>query len=102
MAGQGKRRKTNPARVGGVEKWGVEFRYAFSFRRTTPAKPTSPVPRSVRDPGSGTTVLMLVSPLEIRVDPLKKPLPVLMVICTVAPNTVAPVYHVPLNAPLSV
>ena len=40
---------------------------------------------------------MLVSPLEIIVDPLKKPLPVLMVSWTVAPFTVAPLYQVPVS-----
>jgi len=40
---------------------------------------------------------MFVSPLEILVEPLKKPFPVLMVNCTVAPNTVAPVYQVPVT-----
>ena len=37
-----------------------------------PARPTSPVPKSERDPGSGTRV-KLVSPLEIVADPLKSP-----------------------------
>jgi hypothetical protein len=67
-----------------------------------------PVPNKTRDAGSGTTpfvvpcVEMFVSPLEIDVDPLKKPLPVLTVNCTVAPLTVIPVYHVPVKAPISV
>jgi hypothetical protein len=43
--------------------------YAFSLRRIAPAKPTSPVPSRVKEPGSGTT--MLVSPLEMLVLPLK-------------------------------
>jgi hypothetical protein len=72
--------------------------YAFSLRRRTPAKPTRPVPISVNDPGSGT-VEILVSPLEISVDPLKKPLPVLIVNWTVAPFTQAPLYQVPASAP---
>ena len=45
---------------------------------------------------------MLVSPLEIVVVPLKKPLPVLIVYCTVAPKTVLPLYHVPVTDPVSV
>jgi len=44
------------------------------LRRNLPARPTSPVPRSERDDGSGTTVIF-VSPLEIVADPLKNPLP---------------------------
>lgn len=76
---------------------------AFSLRRTMPATPIKPVPKRPRVPGSGAdAVLMLVSPLEIVVWPLKKPLPVLMVNCTVAPSTVVPLYHVPVKEPVRV
>ena len=74
--------------------------YVLSLRRRAPASPSNPVPRRVRLAGSGTT--MLVSPLAIVVEPLKKPFPVLMVNCTVAPYTVAPVYQVPATAPVRV
>ena len=45
---------------------------------------------------------MLVSPLEMVVRPLKKPLPVLMVSCTLAPYTVVPLYQVPEIEPVKV
>jgi hypothetical protein len=64
--------------------------------------PIKPVPRRARDPGSGTVVVKLVSPLEILVCPLKKPLPVLTVNWTVAPSTVEPLYQVPLREPVKV
>ena len=73
-----------------------------------PAKPTTPVPNKARDAGSGTMPLvvpwieMFVSPLEIKVDPLKKPLPVLTVNWTVAPSTVMPVYQAPVKEPVNV
>src|SRR5207248_10890078 len=76
-----------------------EFRFDYAFfilRRTTPARLTKPVPSRVREPGSGTTIL--VSPLEIWVEPLKKPLPVLMVSCTVTPLLLKPL--VPDNTPV--
>src|SRR5579862_2525157 len=92
-AGQRKGATKSPARRGGALYSGAIRSYAFSFRRIAPARPTSPVPSRVKDPGSGT--VMLVSPLEIEVDPLKKPLPVLMVIWTVAPTTVLPSTQVP-------
>ena len=77
--------------------------YAFSLRCRAPARPTSPVPSNPSVPGSGTVPPILVSPLEIVVLPLKKPLPVLMVNCTVAPNTDGPVpYHRPVIDPVRV
>src|SRR5690349_23029020 len=90
-----------PPTQGGARFRSEFLAYAFSLRRSTPARPTSPVPRSVKEPGSGT-VDMLVSPLEIRVEPLKNPLPVLMVSWIVAPLTVLPLNHVPVSEPLRV
>ena len=60
------------------------------------------MPRRVRLPGSGTTALMLVSPLEIVVAPLKKPVPVLIVNVTVAPLTILPLNQIPVTEPDSV
>jgi len=49
----------------------------FRLRRSIPPTPSRPVPSKTNVPGSGTT--MFVSPLEMLEEPLKKPLPVLMV-----------------------
>ena len=45
---------------------------------------------------------MFVSPLAMLVDPLKKPFPVLMVDCTVAPFTQEPPIQVPEMEPVKV
>ena len=75
----------------GVEIQGEYAVYCFNLRRNTPRRPISPVPRRFIDADSGAVIvlsplpLILVSPLESVVDPLKKPLPVLTVSWTVAP-----------------
>ena len=73
----GKRR--GPAKRGLTKERGTV--QALNLRCSAPASPTSPVPSKPSVPGSGTAVVvvMLVSPLEIVVEPLKKPLPVLIV-----------------------
>src|SRR5215469_946844 len=76
----------------------VRETYAFSLRRIAPARPIKPVPSKDNVPGSGVTIL--VSPLEIVVEPLKKPLPVLIVNCTVTPFVEKPVPVAPTRTPV--
>ena len=99
LLGDGKsQEKAPPVGGAGIQEW-ILF-YAFSFRLNAPARPTKPVPRRVKLPGSGT--ITFVSPLEIVVDPLKNPLPVLTVSCTVTPCALEPLYHVPESEPVRV
>jgi hypothetical protein len=49
------------------------------LRRRVPAKANAPVPIRARVEGSGTAAATVVSPPEIVVNPLKYPLPVLIV-----------------------
>lgn len=95
--------------VAGHRTSGVKYvAYRFSLRRNRPARPINPVPRRLIDAGSGVVIVLsplpviLVSPLESVVDPLKKPLPVLTVSWTVAPTTDVPVNQVPDRAPVNV
>jgi hypothetical protein len=83
VPGRAGKQKAPPIGGAGIQE---QSNYAFSFRRNIPARPTKPVPIKVRLLGSGTTTL--VSPLEIEVEPLKKPMPVLIVNWRVAPYTV--------------
>src|SRR5215472_4979069 len=75
------------------------FQPFLSRRRVRPARPINPVPRSPRVPGSGVAV-MFVSPLAICVDPLKYPVPVLIVNWIVAPLADWPLNQVPMTEPL--
>ena len=61
--------KKKPAAGGSGFRTELLACYRLSLRRMAPARPTRPVPSRVNEPGSGTT--MLVSPLEIVVEPVK-------------------------------
>ena len=65
-------------------------RYPFIFRQNIPAIPINPVPSMDIVPGSGVVSdipdpVIEVLPDEMNVFPLKNPLPVLIVNCTVTP-----------------
>jgi len=68
---------------------GVAYYLDLSLYRTRPAKLMRPVLNRYNVPASGAAVAEIeVSPLEIAVDPLKKPFPVFTVNCTVTPFVV--------------
>ena len=74
----------------------------LSLYRTRPAKLMRPVLNRYNVPASGVAVAEIeVSPLEITVDPLKKPFPVFIVNCTVTPFVVRLPID-PLNVPVSI
>jgi hypothetical protein len=71
------KQETLPHSAAGREwSWVIWVARFLILRRIAPASPTKPTPSKLSVPGSGTA--MLVLPLEIVVEPLKKPLPVLI------------------------
>ena len=75
----------SPANLAGLGVSGVNNPLLFQLTPQRSCRPTRPVPKRVHDAGSGVVPVlsplpeMSVSPLAIMVEPLKKPLPVLMV-----------------------
>jgi len=82
--------------------WGGLYVGSWSLRRTIAVRPIKPVPRRVKEPGSGTTlVTMFVCPFPRVADATKNDVPRFIVSATVVPFRVAPVNQVPLTVPLS-